>query len=173
MPSFKQGDDLNKWADLLLWNPILQHSGGAALQQWTYEQNYLVNGLQPRPPVLHVTVHGFTTRDADPTTLEAMFECGEIQGSSFAPTAHLLAVGDEAELRVDLPTDIEDEYRPEWVNKRATIAKVGDGRFLIHFDTNPHPDSKIEWVPAKHVRRAVCTLGFSTHCQQGRMAYGD
>ena len=56
VPSFKQGNDLVKWV-APPWNPALQYQGGAALQDWTQEENYTVNGLQPPPAILHVAVH--------------------------------------------------------------------------------------------------------------------
>lgn len=52
--------------------------------------------------------------------------------------AHLLVVGDDVELCINLPTDTEDEFKSQWVDKRATIVEVGDERFLIHFDTDLH-----------------------------------
>ena len=67
--------------------------------------------------------------------LEAMVERGEIQGQSLAPRNQALAVGDEVELCLAMPTDIEDECKPQWVDKRMSIVKVGDGRFLVHIDT--------------------------------------
>ena len=79
--------------------------------------------------------------DADAATLEVMFEHSKIQGPSFVLKVHLLMVGDDVELRVDLLTDVEDKFKSQWVDKRATIVKVG---VLVHFDTDLHPDSKIE-----------------------------
>ena len=78
VPMFEHSTDIIKWTSLL-WTPILQHSGGAALQQYFFEQNFLVNGLQPPAHVLHIAVHGFTARDTDSATLEAMFERGELE----------------------------------------------------------------------------------------------
>ena len=110
VPSFKHGDNIVEW-DKQLFNPILQHQGGAALQQWIHEENYTVNGLEPPPATLHVAVHSFTARNADTATLEAMLKCSKIQGPSFALKVHLLVVSDDVELHVDLLTDIKDEFK--------------------------------------------------------------
>ena len=59
-------------------------------------------------------------------TLKAMLERGELLGQSYTPKVHHLTVGDEVELRVEMPTDIEGETRYEWVNKRSTIVKIED-----------------------------------------------
>ena len=56
---FKPGDNLNKWMESI-WTCILLHQGGAALQHWVHEVNYLDNSLQPPPSVLHTAVHKFT-----------------------------------------------------------------------------------------------------------------
>lgn len=81
---FKHSNSIVEWAEQL-FNPILQHQGGAALQQWIHKENYTINGLEPPPATLHVAVHSFTVWDAETATLEAMFERGEIQRASFAP----------------------------------------------------------------------------------------
>ena len=110
VPSFKHGDDLVKWAEQL-FNPILQHQGGAALQQWIHKENYVVNGLEPPPAILHVDVHNFTVRDTDTATLKVMLDHGQVH--LLTPKTHPLTVGDNVELRVDLPTYIEDEFKKE------------------------------------------------------------
>ena len=73
-----------------------------------------------------------------------------------------IVVGDDVKLCVDMPTDIEDECKTQWVNTRAPIVKVGDGRFLVHFNTDLNADGKIECVDAKRVRQAARAFGFST-----------
>ena len=95
-----------------------------------------------------------------------MVKRGEIQGQGLAPRNKALVVGDEVELCVDMPTDIEDEYKPQWVDKRESIVKVGDDRFLIHFDTD-FLDGKIEWVDATCVRRAARAFDYSTPRHSG------
>jgi hypothetical protein len=165
VPMFEQGTDIEKWANML-WVPILQHSGGAALQQYGFEQNYLVNRLEPPPHVLHIAVHGFTARDADTATLEAMFEQGELGGhaefgSSDVRTQNArLAPGDEVELLVELPTEVEEETRSEWIYRNSTIVKAVAGGFLVHSDSNLNADGRIERFPDEHVRRR--TSGYLT-----------
>ena len=78
---FKPGDNLDKWMGTI-WTRILLYQGGASLQQCFHEINFLDNGLQPPPSVLHTAVHKFTPRDADTATLEAMLERGELIGTS-------------------------------------------------------------------------------------------
>ena len=78
---FQTGDDLDKWMESV-FTVILLHQGGAALQHWVHETNFLDNGLQPPPNILHEAVHKFTPRDADTATLEAMLEKGELVGTS-------------------------------------------------------------------------------------------
>ena len=73
VPMFQTGDDLDKWMESV-FTVILLHQGGAALQHWVHETNFLANGLQPPPNLLHEAVHKFTPRDADTATLEAMVE---------------------------------------------------------------------------------------------------
>ena len=135
VPSFKHGDDLVKWTEQLL-NPILQHQGGAALQQWIHEENYVVNSLEPLPAPLLVDVHSITIQDADSGTPKVMLDHGKVH--PLVPKTHPLAVSDNVKLHIDLLTNIKDEFKSQWVNKRATIIKVGNDRFLIHFDTNLH-----------------------------------
>ena len=53
---YKTGDDLDKWMESA-WTCILLYQGGAVLQHWVHETNYLGNGLQPPPNVLHAAVH--------------------------------------------------------------------------------------------------------------------
>ena len=65
-----------------IWGQLLLHQGGASLQQWIHEVNYLDNSLQPLPSILHTAVHKFTPRDADTATLEAMLERSELIGTS-------------------------------------------------------------------------------------------
>ena len=77
---FKASDNIHKWMESI-WTCILLHMGGAALQQWFHEINFLDNSLQPPPSVLHTAVHKFTPRDADTATLEAMLERGELVGT--------------------------------------------------------------------------------------------
>ena len=80
---FKTGDNLNKWMESI-WTCILLHQGGAALQHWVHEANnfnYLDNGLQLLPNVLHTAVDKFTPCDADTATLEVMVERGELLGA--------------------------------------------------------------------------------------------
>ena len=78
---FKPSDNVDKWMGTI-WTRILLYHGGTLLQQWFHEINFLDNGLQPPPSVLHTAVHKFTPRDADTATLEAMLERGELIGTS-------------------------------------------------------------------------------------------
>ena len=55
VPSFQHSDNITEWVEQL-FNPILQHQGGAALQQWIHEENYVVSSLEPPPATLHVAV---------------------------------------------------------------------------------------------------------------------
>ena len=64
---------LDKWMESV-FTTILLHQGGAALQHWVHETNFLDNSLQPLPHVLHEAVHKFTPRNADTATLKVMVE---------------------------------------------------------------------------------------------------
>ena len=158
---FQTGDDLDKWMESV-FTVILLHQGGAALQHWVHETNFLDNGLQPPPNLLHEAVHKFTPRDADTATLEAMVERGELHGAlpRFAPRS--LGIGDEVELLVQMPTEIDGETRNEWIDQKATIVKVEAGRYFIHIEADL-ADGKVAWYEAARVRRALRTpLGYST-----------
>ena len=78
---FKPGDNVDKWL-ATVWSQLLMYQGGASLQQWIHEVNYLDSSLQPPPSIMHTAVHKFTPRDADTATLEAMLERGELIGTS-------------------------------------------------------------------------------------------
>ena len=56
---FKTGDNLEKWMQSI-WSQLLLHQGGASLQQWIHEVNYLDNGLHPPPSIVRTAVHKFT-----------------------------------------------------------------------------------------------------------------
>ena len=108
VPLFKHGDDIDKWMESV-WNSILLHQGGAALQHWVHEENYVVNGLQPPPCIMRTAVHMFAAHDADSATLEAMVECSELPRA--APCA--LSLSDEVKLLVEMPTEIEAETKAQ------------------------------------------------------------
>ena len=110
---FKTGDNLEKWMQSI-WSQLLLHQGGASLQQWVHEVNYQDNGLHPLPYIVRTAVHKFTPRDADTATLEAMMERGELIGTtaeSFFPNQpRALLIGDEVEVLIGMPTEIEGEF---------------------------------------------------------------
>ena len=141
---FKTGDNLEKWMQSI-WSQLLLHQGGASLQQWIHEVNYLDNGLHPPPSIVHTAVHKFTPRDADTATLEAMLERGELIGTSaesfFPNQPRALTVGDEVEVRIEMPTEDEEEFRDEWVDRQAVIVRVEDDRYLVHTRVGPTEES--------------------------------
>ena len=129
---FKPGDNLNKWMESI-WTCVLLHQGGAALQHWVHEINYLDNSPQPPPSVLRTAVHKFTHQDADTATLKAMVERGELLGTlqSFAlGRPHVLGISDKVELLLKMLTKIEGETKDKWIARRAIIVKVEGNRFL-------------------------------------------
>ena len=136
VPMFQTGDDLDKWMESV-FTVILLHQGGAALQHWVHETNFLDNGLQPPPNLLHEAVHKFTPRDADTATLEVMVERGELHGALPRFALRSLGIGDKVELLVQMPTEIDGETRNEWIDQKATIVKVEAGRYLEHRPTSP------------------------------------
>ena len=92
--------DLNRRMESV-WTYILLYQGGAVLQHWVHETNYLDNSLQPLPNVLRTAVHKFTPHDAGTVTLEVMVERGELPGCTgtlpgFKPRS--LGIGDAVEL---------------------------------------------------------------------------
>ena len=147
VPLFKHGDSIDKWM-VSVWNSILLHQGGAALQNWVHEENCVVNGLQPPPHIMHTAVHTFTARGTDSASLEAMVECGEL----FGATPRALSMGDKVELLVEMPTEIKGETKAQWIDKRATIVKVEAGRFLIHVEGDHANDSTTTWFKFGSVR---------------------
>ena len=171
VPVYKTGMCVDKWADKL-FIPILQIQGGAVLRQWCYEDNKMVNGLNPPPETMHIAVHRFTARDADSATLEAMLERGDISsfriGAEHARTG--MSIGDSVKLLVDLPTDIEGESRPTWIDKQSTIVKAEEARILVYSEA----DSKTERYARTHVQPKPHRgpKGFTTP-QQGGVASSD
>ena len=166
MASFKPGDNLDKWMESI-WTTGLLHQGGAALQHWVHEVKYLENGLQPPPSVLHTAVRRFTSRDANTATLEAMVERGEIQGAlqGFALSRpRVLGIGDEVELLVQMPTEIEGETKDEWINRRATIVKVEGNRFLVLCKGGQGVSDQVAYFESARVCQAPTwrAFGYST-----------
>ena len=151
---FKTGDNLEKWMQSI-WSQLLLHQGGASLQQWVHEINYQDNGLHPPPYIVHTAVHKFTPRDADTATLEAMMERGELIGTtaeSFFPNQpRSLLIGDEVEVLIGMPTEIEGEFRDEWVDRQAVVAYIEDDRYLVHTRVGPSEEST-RWYPSERVR---------------------
>ena len=77
----------------------------------------------------------------------------------FAPRS--LGIGDEVELLVQMPTEIDGETRNEWIDQRATIVKVEVGRYFVHTEADLD-DGKVAWYEAARVRRALRTpLGWA------------
>ena len=115
-PLFKPGGNLDKWMGTI-WTRILLYQGGASLQQWFHEINFLDNSLQPLLSVLRTAVHKFTPRDADTATHEAMLERGELIGTTaedfFPKRPCTLGISDEVEVLVEMPTEVEDETKDE------------------------------------------------------------
>ena len=115
------------------------------LQQWIHEVNFLDNGLQPPLSVVHTAVHKFTPQDADTTTLEAMLERGELIStpaeSFFLNRQRTLGISNKVEVLMEMLTEDEDEMRDEWIDRQATIVKVEEGRYLMHFNVGPSEES--------------------------------
>ena len=161
MAMFMAGDNVERWMGSI-WTQLLLHQGGASLQQWIHKVNFLDNGLQPPPSVVHTAVHKFTPRDADTATLEAMLERGELIGTSaesfFPNQPRTLGISDEVEVLMEMPTEGNDETRDEWIDRQATIVKVEEGHYLVHFNVGPAEEST-RWFPSTRVRRAPQAVG--------------
>ena len=149
----KTGDNLDKWMEPI-WTCILLYQGCAALQHWVHETNYLDNGLQPAPNVLHTAVHKFTPRDANTATLEAMVEQGELPGALQRFALRSLGISDKVELLIQMLTEIEDETMNKWIDQKATVVKVEAGRYLIHIEANLTNDGKVVLFEATHIHQA-------------------
>ena len=149
---FKTSDNLNKWMESI-WTCILLHQGGAALQHWVHEANYLDNGLQLLPNVLHTAVDN-TPRDADTATLKVMVERGELPGALQSFTlgrACVLGISDEVKLLLEMLIENEGDTRDKWIDRWATIVKVEDHRFLIHSKADRSVSEQVEWFESAHV----------------------
>ena len=131
-----------KWMESV-WTCTFPYQGGAALQHWVHETNYLDNGLRPRPNVLHTAAHKFTPRNADTATLEAMVERGGLHGALQKFALRSPGIGDEVELLVQMPSEIEDKTTNEWIDQRATIVKVEASRYLVHIEADLANDRKV------------------------------
>ena len=105
-----------------------------------------------------IAAHQFLARDADSATLETMIERSELPWHNGAPKCGAPRIGDEVKLLFDIPTDVDDEVTPEWNDSRATIAKVGEGRVLVHSEFR----EKADWFEAKHEHQAQRAYGYST-----------
>ena len=143
-----------KPADLVL---LLQYTGVR-----TYRQNPILliistAEVQPPPNVLRTAAHRFTPHDVDTASLEAMHGGARraTRGSAeLYAEGRVLGIGHEVELLVEMPTEIEDETKNEWIDKRATIIKVESHRYLVHIEVDLANNGKVAWFESARVRRA-------------------
>ena len=74
-----------------------------------------------------------------------MLERCELIGTSaegfFPNRQRTLAIGDEVEVLVEMPTEVEGETKDEWIDRQATIVKVEDNRYLVHSNVGPSEES--------------------------------
>ena len=96
-----------------------------------------------------------------------MLERGELVGTSrsaesfFPSRPRTLDIGDEVEVLLEMPTEIEGETKDEFIDRRATIVKVEDNQFLVHSDAGPS-EELVRWFESARIRRAPWAFGYST-----------
>ena len=94
-----------------------------------------------------------------------MLERGELIGTlaeSFFPNRQCtLAISDEVEVLMEMPTEDEGETRDECIDRQATIVKIEEGRYLVHFNVGPSEEST-RWFPSTLARRAPWAFGYAT-----------
>ena len=67
-----------------------------------------------------------------------------------------LGIGDEFELLVQMPTEIDGETKNDWIDQKAAIVKVEASRYLrvVHIKADLADDGRVVWYKAACVRQA-------------------